>query len=39
MGEHSREVLSERLGMSVDEIQALIDEHIVWEERPPIELG
>jgi CoA:oxalate CoA-transferase len=39
MGEHSREVLSERLGMSVDEIQAFIDEHIVWEERPPIELG
>ena len=39
MGEHSREVLSELLGMSDDELTDLASKQIIWEERPEVELG
>ena len=39
MGEHSRGVLSELLGMSIEEIRALIERDVVWDERPAVELG
>lgn len=39
MGEHSRSVLHERLGLSDAEIDALAARDVVWEERPPVDLG
>jgi CoA:oxalate CoA-transferase len=39
MGEHSREVLRERLGLSHAELDALAASQVVWEERPPVDLG
>ena len=39
MGEHSREVLSELLGMSERQLADLISNQVVWEERPEVELG
>jgi len=39
MGEHSREVLSELLGMSEGQLADLISNQVVWEERPEVELG
>ncbi len=39
MGEHSREVLRDRLGMTDAEIDALAASDVVWEERPPVDLG
>ena len=39
MGQDSREVLSELLSMSSDEISRLIEQDVLWEERPPVELG
>ena len=39
MGEHSREVLSELLGMSEGQLADLISNEVVWEERPEVELG
>ncbi len=39
MGEHSREVLRDRLGMTDAEIDTLAASDVVWEERPPVDLG
>ncbi|MBX7111805.1 MAG: hypothetical protein K1X87_08175, partial [Dehalococcoidia bacterium] len=39
MGEHSRAILHDRLGLSDEEIDALTAREVVWEERPPVELG
>ena len=39
MGEHSREVLAERLGLDAEEVEALIAGQVVWEERPPVDLA
>jgi formyl-CoA transferase len=39
MGQHSREVLRERLGMTDEEIDALAAREVVWQERPPVDLG
>jgi crotonobetainyl-CoA:carnitine CoA-transferase CaiB-like acyl-CoA transferase len=39
MGQHSREVLRERLGLSEAELDALAASQVVWEERPPVDLG
>lgn len=39
MGAHSREVLKDHLGMSDKEIDALASREVVWEERPPVDLG
>jgi crotonobetainyl-CoA:carnitine CoA-transferase CaiB-like acyl-CoA transferase len=39
MGEHSREVLSELLGMNEGQLADLISNQVVWEERPEVELG
>ena len=39
MGQHSREVLRELLGLSDAEIEALVGREVVREERAPIDLG
>ena len=39
MGQHSRGVLSDLLGISIEEIQSLIEQGVVWDERPAVELG
>jgi CoA:oxalate CoA-transferase len=39
MGEHTREVLRERLGMDDAELDALAAREVIWEERPPVDLG
>ena len=39
MGQHSREVLAERLGLDAGEVEALIAGQVVWEERPPVDLA
>ena len=39
MGEHSREVLSELLGTSENQLDGLVERGIVFEERAAIELG
>ncbi|MCY4455080.1 MAG: CaiB/BaiF CoA-transferase family protein [Chloroflexi bacterium] len=39
MGEHSREVLAERLELSAAEVEALIAGQVVWDERPPVDLA
>lgn len=39
MGAHSREVLKDRLGMSDEDIDALAAREVVWQERPPVDLG
>ena len=39
MGEHTREVLAERLGLGGAEIEALIADGVAWDERPPIDLA
>ena len=39
MGEHSREVLAERLGLDAEEVEALIAGQVVWEERLPVDLA
>jgi hypothetical protein len=39
MGADSRAVLKERLGMSDEDIDALAAREVVWQERPPVDLG
>ncbi|MGE3857037.1 MAG: CaiB/BaiF CoA transferase family protein [Dehalococcoidia bacterium] len=39
MGEHSREVLSEVLGLDTARLDDLIERKVVWVERPEVELG
>ena len=39
MGEHSREVLREVLGLTEEQLSDLVARQIVWEERPEVELG
>ncbi|MDE2696120.1 MAG: CaiB/BaiF CoA-transferase family protein [Chloroflexota bacterium] len=39
MGQHTREVLAERLGLDADEVEALVAAQVVWEERPPVDLA
>ncbi len=39
MGQHSSDVLSELLEMSPEEIQVLIEQNVVWDERPAVDLG
>ncbi|MSQ36546.1 MAG: CoA transferase [Dehalococcoidia bacterium] len=39
MGEHSRELLASLLGLAPAEIAALVDRKVVWDQRPPVELG
>ena len=39
MGEHSREVLAEVLGVDAARLDDLIARKIVWEQRPEVELG
>jgi crotonobetainyl-CoA:carnitine CoA-transferase CaiB-like acyl-CoA transferase len=39
MGQHSREVLGELLGLDTAALAALIARRVVWEERPPVDLG
>ena len=39
MGEHSREVLTELLGLASERLDDLIARQIVWEERPEVDLG
>ncbi len=39
MGEHSREVLAEVLGLDAARLDDLIQRKIVWEQRPEVELG
>ncbi len=39
MGQHSREVLAELLGLEAGDIEELIEKQVLWEERPEVELG
>ena len=39
MGQHSREVLSEMLGLDASVLEDLVGRKVVWEERPEVELG
>ena len=39
MGQHSREVLSEVLGVDASVLDDLVARQVVWEERPEVELG
>ena len=39
MGQHSREVLAELLGVDDVTLQRLIDTQVLWEERPEVDLG
>ncbi|MFA7248784.1 MAG: CaiB/BaiF CoA-transferase family protein [Dehalococcoidia bacterium] len=39
MGEHSREVLAELLGLDAARLDDLVARHVVWEERPEVDLG
>ncbi|MEX2372733.1 MAG: CaiB/BaiF CoA-transferase family protein [Dehalococcoidia bacterium] len=39
MGEHSREVLGEALGLDVQALEDLVARQVVWERRPEVELG
>lgn len=39
MGQHSREVLAEMLGLEASALDDLISRQVVWEERPEVELG
>jgi CoA:oxalate CoA-transferase len=39
MGQHSREVLAELLGIDTEAVESLIASQVVWEERPEVELG
>ena len=39
MGEHSREVLAEVLGLPAARLDDLIARQVVWEQRPEVELG
>ena len=39
MGQHSREVLSEILGLDEATLERLVTSQVVWEERPEVELG
>ena len=39
MGQDTRRILSERLGLDHSDIDRLIDAGIAWDERPPVELG
>ena len=39
MGEHSREVLAEVLGLDAARLDDLVARKVVWEERPEVELG
>jgi CoA:oxalate CoA-transferase len=39
MGEHSREVLGELLGLDATSLEDLVSRQIVWEDRPEVELG
>ena len=39
MGQHSREVLGELLGIAPAALDDLVGRQIVWEERPEVELG
>ena len=39
MGQHSREVLAERLALDAPELASLIADAVVWEERPPVDLA
>ena len=39
MGRDSREVLAERLALDPAEVESLIADAVVWEERPPVDLG
>ncbi len=39
MGQHSREVLDELLHLDSARLDDLVARHVVWEERPEVELG
>ena len=39
MGEHSREVLREVLGIDEGTLERLVGTNVLWEERPEVELG
>lgn len=39
MGQHSREVLAELLGLDAVALDDLVARQVVWEERPEVELG
>ena len=39
MGEHSREVLGELLGLDAARLDDLVARQVVWEERPEVDLG
>jgi crotonobetainyl-CoA:carnitine CoA-transferase CaiB-like acyl-CoA transferase len=39
MGQHSREVLTELLHLDDATLEDLVERKVVWEERPPVELG
>ena len=39
MGEHTREVLSELLELDTTQLDELVEQQILWEERPEVELG
>ena len=39
MGQHSREVLTELLGLASERLDDLVARQIVWEERPEVDLG
>jgi len=39
MGQHSREVLGELLGLDAARLDDLVARQVVWEERPEVELG
>ena len=39
MGQHSREVLAEVLGLEASALDDLVAREVVWEERPDVELG
>ena len=39
MGEHTREVLSELLELDTTQLDELVKQQILWEERPEVELG
>jgi len=39
MGQHSREVIAELLGLDAATIDALVTREVVHDERAPVELG
>jgi len=39
MGQDSRTVLGEWLGLDGDALDDLVERKLVWEERPPVDLG